>query len=78
MQLSLWLAADLALVVLQVVDEIESSTGAPLDPSNQDGWSQLQTRVEVRIWTLLGFLSLSSAPWALDPVLEDAREGLSP
>ena len=37
-----------ALVMLQVVDEIESSTGAPLDPSNQDGWSQLQTRVEVQ------------------------------
>ena len=34
---------------VQVVDEIESSTGAPLDPSNQEGWSQLQAKVEVRL-----------------------------
>ena len=33
--------------MVQVVDEIESSTGHPLDPSNQEGWSQLQARVEV-------------------------------
>ena len=32
----------------QVVDEIEESTGAPLDPNNKEGWSQLQSRVEVR------------------------------
>ena len=35
------------VVHLQAVDEIESSTGAPLDPSNKEGWAQLQQRVVV-------------------------------